>query len=129
MNYNVLRKLIAEKRLQRKEVAKILEMTPSGFDHMMTNETMSVKVLQKACEHFRVPVSYFFENDSNTIVNESIATYTKQNPTREQTINLLLEQNNLVVKQVSDLIYIQKMNADTINKLSGENATKQGKRE
>ncbi len=120
MNYNILRRLIQEKKIQRKEIATILGMTPSGYDHMMVKETMSVKSLQKLCHHFSVPISYFFDDQLIT-ASEVLPNYGKvHGRSNDETINLLLSQNNLVIKQVSELIAIQKMNADTINKLSSK---------
>ena len=78
----------------KRAAAKIVNMTPGGFNPMMENETMSVKTLELLAGHFKKPVSYFFEEEIESL-NESDPCYTCRNCAEKDGMIKLLEKQAL----------------------------------
>ena len=61
MNYKKLVDLLKEKNLSDNKIARIIDMTGTGYRDMLKNHTMKVDTLEKVAKHFNTPVSYFFD--------------------------------------------------------------------
>lgn len=57
-----IEKLIHEKGLKSKEVAKGLNMTPVNLSKILRKESIDSALLERFAKYFNVPISYFFED-------------------------------------------------------------------
>jgi transcriptional regulator with XRE-family HTH domain len=69
MNYKKLIDLVSEENLSDNKIARIMDMSGTGYREMLKNQTMKVETLEKVARHFNVPVSYFFDEPA-TELNE-----------------------------------------------------------
>lgn len=68
MDYNKIWTLINRDKLSKSAAARIAGMTHQGFMYMMDRKTMTVDALEKYANHFKLPVSHFFElNDTDLV--------------------------------------------------------------
>ena len=65
MNYSKLKELQAQKNLSNREIAKELEISDSGYNKMIENQTLTVKMLEKLAVFYGVDVSIFFKEKSS----------------------------------------------------------------
>ncbi|MCY1634215.1 hypothetical protein [Marinifilum sp. D737] len=112
MDYNKVWSLINKENLSKRAAAKIVNMTPGGFNPMMENETMSVKTLELLAGHFKKPVSYFFEEEIVSL-NESDPCYTcRKCAEKDGMIKLLekqaLEKEKLIIQLYKEIGSIEK---------------------
>ena len=63
MDYNNVWSLINKAEKSKRAMAKIVGMSAQGFNTMMDNKTMSVDVIEKIANHFKLPLSYFFDTE------------------------------------------------------------------
>ena len=69
MDYNKIWTLINREKLSKSAAARIAGMTHQGFKYMMDRRTMTVGALEKYANHFKIPVSHFFElHESDSVV-------------------------------------------------------------
>jgi hypothetical protein len=67
MHYTSKIKIIAsERKVSLKKLSEIIEATPQGFSGMLRNDTLQIRNLQKIADHFKVPITYFFDVENNT---------------------------------------------------------------
>jgi transcriptional regulator with XRE-family HTH domain len=66
--------LVNEENLSDNKIARIMDMTGTGYREMLKNQTMKVETLEKVARHFNLPVSYFFDEVGNEL-NEPRAEY------------------------------------------------------
>jgi transcriptional regulator with XRE-family HTH domain len=76
MNYKKLTDLVSEENLSDNKIARVMDMTGTGYRDMLKNKSMKVDTLEKVARHFKVPVSYFFDEDV-TELEEPKAEYKK----------------------------------------------------
>jgi len=74
MNYKKMVDLVKEQNLSDNKIARIMDMTGTGYRDMLKNHTMKVDTLEKVARHFNIPVSYFFDEVGNEL-NEPRAEY------------------------------------------------------
>jgi transcriptional regulator with XRE-family HTH domain len=60
MNYKKMLNLMRSKKVGRKEMAEFLEVTPYGFDRMISKNTLKVGTLERIAERLEVDPSFFF---------------------------------------------------------------------
>lgn len=78
MNYKKLIDLVKEENLSDNKIARVMDMSGTGYRDMLKNKSMKVDTLEKVANHFKVPVSYFFEDQPGAIaelVHEPKAAY------------------------------------------------------
>lgn len=61
MDYSILKKIAASKRVSLKRLAVLIGMTETGFFAAIKNDTMSVKKLEKCAEALGCSVCDFFQ--------------------------------------------------------------------
>lgn len=64
MNYELINKLRIENNLSKNELARIVDMSGTGFNQMIMNQSMTVSTLEKLAVHFNVPIFRFFDDYS-----------------------------------------------------------------
>jgi len=62
MNYSKLKLLIANKKITRNEMVKLLDLSKTGYDKKLVNETLTVRELEILSHYFNVPINYFFDD-------------------------------------------------------------------
>ena len=70
MNYSRITLLKDQHRTQRKEMAELLGVTTAGYDNMMKKETFTVKNLEIIANYFKVPITYFFDENKTLTQTE-----------------------------------------------------------
>lgn len=76
---NKIRSLIEQSRIQQKELAERIGMTPNGLRNALELDDFRVSTLEKFSEIFKVPITYwfhdqegnFFLNNEGNLVNGS----------------------------------------------------------
>lgn len=61
MDYSLLKKIAASKRVSLKKLAVLIDMTETGFFAAMKNDTMSVKKLEKCAVVLGCTICDFFQ--------------------------------------------------------------------
>jgi len=67
MDYNNVWSLINKAEKSKRSMAKIVGMSGQGFSKMMENKTMTIEVLEKIADHFKLPITHFFDTEDSTI--------------------------------------------------------------
>ena len=62
MDYDRIWSLINAKGLSKRKFAQSIGMTGQGFKTMMEGKSLRVDVLEKICEVYEKPLSYFYDN-------------------------------------------------------------------
>jgi len=62
MDYRKIWALFRSETDSERQMARIANMSPSGFRSMMERETMTVETLETIASHFKKPLNYFFDN-------------------------------------------------------------------
>ena len=60
--YEKIEKLRKERNIDKKVLVEYLEISRQGFDSMMRNDTMTLKILSKIALYFNIEVKYFFDD-------------------------------------------------------------------
>ncbi len=61
---NKLRSLLELRKVNHKDLADKIGMSPTGFSQMLSNDSLKVSVLQSIADYLKVPMTYFFESDN-----------------------------------------------------------------
>jgi len=61
MNYNKIKLLCNEQNISFKDLCYTIELTEQGLNQSIRNKSLRIDVLEKIANHFKVPISYFFE--------------------------------------------------------------------
>ncbi len=69
--YKNLERLIEEKKSSGRKISEIAGKSSSWFSAQKNAKKIDFDMLEKICEHFQVPVSYFFEDNENEIQKAS----------------------------------------------------------
>jgi len=69
MKYNELKQIADSKKIEVRELANELEMTPNGFRESIKNETIQLKKLRRLCEILHVHPTLFFDVQSGVYLN------------------------------------------------------------
>ena len=88
MNYNkigVLQKVAGNKT----KFAERIGWTTHGVIRMIKEQSMTVETLELICNAFNVPVTFFFEEDTNELKEPSAIYQTKKN--NEARVDLLMD--------------------------------------
>lgn len=76
MDYTKITMLKNRSRISVKMMASVLDVTVSGYYYVINNQTLTVKQLINLAKYFKVPITYFFPNESpQPIVNEKSPKY------------------------------------------------------
>jgi transcriptional regulator with XRE-family HTH domain len=60
-----IKKLAKDKNLSIRQLCIKIEITESGLNYTLKNNTLKIETLQKIADVFEVPISYFFVDDNN----------------------------------------------------------------
>jgi len=77
VNYNKLKELLSEKKITVAQLAEKIGMSKGGLYSAISNETLSVNMLEKISEVLEVPATYFFDGgilsveELNNLLNEA----------------------------------------------------------
>lgn len=63
VNYNRIRELRYQNKVTEEELAAAIGLSIGGYQKMMKLETCTVSRLETIADFFKVPVTYFFEED------------------------------------------------------------------
>ena len=120
MDFSKLEKLLVNKNITQVKLAELTGISKTAINNWIKgrNKSIDSSNIEKIAAVLGVPVGYFFTNDS--IINSK--SKTNQND-QEMTISTksieeLIQQNSVFQQQVSDLLKMQLLNAETINNLS-----------
>lgn len=61
MDYSKIRLLMVQRKFNESQLAREIGMSQPGLKATLNNGTMRVDTLEKICNVFDIPVSYFFE--------------------------------------------------------------------
>ena len=106
--------ILLEKRIKKKDFFNLLDMSVSSYYDAIKKNNISVELIIKIADVLKVPVSYFVENSN---IKEEI---TESDNIIENIINSLQRQNEQMTHQISDLIKMQLINAETIKNLTSK---------
>ncbi len=111
-------KLLVEKRIKKQDFLKDIGVSTSGYYDMIKKNTMSIQTLEKICKVLDKPLSYFLFNSDHKdivpVVNPDEASI------KEGYIKSLTRQNEEMSRQITDLIKMQLINAETIKNLTSK---------
>jgi transcriptional regulator with XRE-family HTH domain len=68
MYISKIKKLCNDRNTSLKDLANKIEISEQGLHGMLKNHTMQIKTLQSIADYFKVPVTYFFEDNK---INEN----------------------------------------------------------
>jgi DNA-binding Xre family transcriptional regulator len=111
MNYNELKEIADAKKIEIKELASALEMTPNGFRESIKNETIQLRKLRTLCDLLRINPSMFFDLPRGVYVNNVHAQVGDNNQmaidNRDREIESLreqLEDKKVIIKMLQNQI-------------------------
>ena len=64
---NKIRKLIDDRNLTVKKFAEKIGVSEPGIHNILRSHDMKVSTLQKIADFFEVPITYFFDDDTDDI--------------------------------------------------------------
>ena len=67
--YNKIEILQKERKVSKKKLCQIIKITPQGYGKMIAQDTLQVKMLQAIADHFKLPITYFFDGIENSEAN------------------------------------------------------------
>ena len=71
MNYSELKDIATSKRIQIKDIASDLDMTPDGFRISIKNETIPLRNLKILCDRLRINPMLFFDIAPGAYINSA----------------------------------------------------------
>lgn len=83
MNFNKIKEIAKEKKINLSDIAIQLGMTREGFSGSLRDENLKVTALEKIAEILQVDITIFFRDEENSNsdkneVNKQIADYIKE---------------------------------------------------
>jgi len=122
MNFKKLELLLTERNLSQLQLAEKTGISKTSINSWIRGRTATIDSnnIEKIAAALGVPVGYFFDETNNIVKDQSV--YYGNNTTVEE----LVKQNGVLQKQVSDLIQMQLINAESIRNLSSGEALKKG---
>lgn len=72
MNYEKLKKTISDKGVTLNDLCNHIELTESGFHAAVKNNSLKIKTIEAIADYLNLPVSYFFDDNSNILDKEPI---------------------------------------------------------
>lgn len=118
MNYSKIDNLRLQKKVSIRLFSKAIGMSGPGYAKMIANQSCDVATLEAIAKYYKVPVSYFFEDETGD--NEILEPETKYKHCKECAIKLekISELQELLLKKDNELIdsqrnYISLMNEYT----------------
>jgi len=67
LNYNKLEILREQKKVNKRKIAKQINMSDVGYAKMIENKSCDVATLEAIANYFKVPITYFFDKDENEV--------------------------------------------------------------
>jgi transcriptional regulator with XRE-family HTH domain len=61
--YDKLEELRLARKLSKTDIANDLEITRQGYENMMKNDTMTLRILAKVANIFNIPIKSLFEEE------------------------------------------------------------------
>ena len=120
MDFSKLEKLLVNKNITQVKLAELTGISKTAINNWIKgrNKSIDSSNIEKIAAVLGVPVGYFFTNDS--IINSKSKTNQNDQEMTSSTksIEELIQQNSVFQQQVSDLLKMQLLNAETINNLS-----------
>lgn len=117
MDFNKLRDLLEERNVTQIELSNLTGISKTAINGWIKGRTATIDSdnLVKVSRVLGVTPGYFF----NEMKDEHV-TYNPKIKPGDNTVTILLHQNSQLIQQVNDLIKIQMMNAEAINKFANE---------
>lgn len=75
MNYNKIKELQQQKKVSNRKIAKAIGMSDVGYGKMLENNSCDVETLEAIATFFKIPVSYFFDNEDLNQLQEKVENY------------------------------------------------------
>ena len=109
--------ILAEKGIKKQDFLDNLGISTSTYYDMMKKNNLSVELVLKISKALNVPPTYFliFSNKLENTKEES-----KDDDLKEGYIKSLTRQNEEMSRQITDLIKMQLINAETIKNLTSK---------
>ena len=76
MNYSILKKIISEKKITLKELAKRIDLSEQGLHSTIRNKAMKIETLEKIVKILEIDISIFFKELTNNGIEKD---YLKDN--------------------------------------------------
>ncbi|MPM94512.1 hypothetical protein SDC9_141658 [bioreactor metagenome] len=126
---NKIRNLIEQSRIQQKELAERIGMTPNGLRNALELDDFRVSTLEKFSEIFKVPITYWFQdqegnfflNNEGNLVNGSSfkGNLTVNKGAQEETARIQAE-NEQLRKELEMMKQLLAAKDETIAALKGK---------
>lgn len=116
MDFNKLRDLLEEKNLTQLELSNLTGISKTAINGWLKGRTATIDSdnLVKISKVLGVTPGYFFNEMTKKVP------FINNISTGDNTVIVLLNQNSQLIQQVNDLIKIQMMNAESINKFAND---------
>lgn len=105
-NFKKIRVLARQKEISLKKLSEELGITEQGLSKIIKNNSTSSDTIEKLCDYFKVPASFFFENIEKT-----------HNYNIEKYVDILEENRQLrikIEKIETELFEIKKENVEEV---------------
>jgi DNA-binding Xre family transcriptional regulator len=104
MNYSELKEISEAKKVEIKELASALDMTPNGFRESIKNETIQLRKLRTLCDLLRISPSMFFDTTWGAYVNKAQAGDIDNRNREIESLREQLEDKKVIIKMLRDQI-------------------------
>ena len=135
MNYNKIKETIKSRNFSLNFlIPKVAGMTVQGFKKALIKETLTIKALEKISEALKLPMSYWWEEESDLIAMDSGTSYESKKIEKEN-LKLREEMNrknriiDALLKQIDnprEFLTIQKLKDKKIETKTETNPSKKG---
>jgi len=115
-NLQLISSLLDKKKLSIDQFAAKIGLKRGAIYKLISENSTKIDTLEKIAAVLDVPVAYFFTDSEQ--VQEQVTVYSNKIH-NNSTVDELVRQNAVLQKQVSDLITMQLINAESIRNLSG----------
>jgi signal transduction histidine kinase len=113
-----INRLLLDKGIKKQDFLDNLAISTSTYYDMIKKNNLTVDLILKMSEMLEVPVTYFLSESNNM---ESVPEERELFPNiREEYIKSLTRQNEEMSRQITDLIKMQLINAETIKILTSK---------
>jgi len=135
LNYNKIKETIKSRNFSLNFlIPKVAGMTVQGFKKALIKETLTIKALEKISEALKLPMSYWWEEESDLIAMDSGTSYESKKIEKEN-LKLREEMNrknriiDALLKQIDnprEFLTIQKLKDKKIETKTETNPSKKG---
>lgn len=119
LKYSKIENLTIEKKISQTKIAQIIGMTREGYGRMLRDKTMKVSILEKIASIFEVPITYFFEEETELQSGEV------EHKTNDEFSNLE-NGSNEIDNLIEEVHYQKQMNKALLNLVSKQKTEIEG---